>query len=371
MKVLVVGSVRHIEEEAKESSKAEADSKAKADAIRAAAREIGKVLATRGHVVQIGTSDPADVDPSVVEGVFSAGSGKGSVEVHVPHGLPEQYPDYAEPNLVRWPHQFPDWDVTNAEVVRDTDAVLAIGGRVGVLQAGISGWMLGVPVIPVAGFGGGAMTLWQYGSSRRQEFYHGALLDSEIDRLATTWGRAVDAEFVVNAIERVARAAKISRTPARMLFSVLGVMVLALAAWVCFLTFPFVTAPRVFEAGWDKKDSLVVLFLAVSAAGLLGATMQTLRAIRNGTAVTPRVSIVDTGLGVTAGVVMAMLYLLAQVAVSGTVNPDLEPQDFVRVALIVSMASLFASLYLDAALARFDKIKGSVFTGKHSASEPE
>lgn len=282
----------------------------------------------------------------------------------------EPYPAHTEPNLsVVW-HQFPDWDVTNAEVVRDVDAVLAISGRVGVLQTGISAWMLGIPVIPIAGFGGGAQKLWEYGSSRRNDFYHGALRDAEIDRLAAPWGKALGAEVVVEALEKVARAAKIARTPSRMLFSVLGVMILALVAWVACLTFPFVAAPRLLADGWQPSDSLVFLFLTVSAAGFLGATMQTLRAIRNGNAVTSRAILVDTGLGVTAGIVMAMLYLLAQIAISGQINPDLAKEDFVRVALIVSMASLFASLYLDAALARFDKIKGSVFAGKYRESEP-
>jgi hypothetical protein len=362
VKVLVVGSVRG--EKAGEEL-------ACADEIRAAALEIGKELATRGHVVWVGTDDKIDVDPSVVEGALSASGGKGSVEVHAPLGMAEPYKNRSEPNLSKKWHQFPDWDVTNMEVVRGVDAVLAISGRAGVVQAGIAGWMLGVPVIPIAGFGGGAMKVWEYGSSRRQEFYHGALRDDEIDRLAAPWGKALDAKVAVETLEKVARAAKISRTPSRMLFSVLAMMIVSLAAWVCFLTFPFVLAPRLFERGWDSKDSLLVLFAAVSFSGLLGATMQTLRSIRNGVAVTPLVTIVDTGLGVTAGIVMAMLYLLAQVAVSGTVNPDLDPKDFVRVALIVSLASLFASLYLDAALARFDKIKGSVFTGKYSASETD
>jgi hypothetical protein len=143
-------------------------------------------------------------------------------------------------------------------------------------------------------------------------------------------------------------------------------------AWVFFLTFPFLGASWIFEGGWNaSRHSLPTLFFAVSAAGLLGAGMQTLRAIRRGDTVTNMVIVLDTALGVAAGIVTAMLYLLAEIAVSGTVNPALEDKDFVRVALIVSMASLFASLYLDAALARFDKIKGSVFTGKYGKNEAE
>ena len=38
---------------------------------------------------------------------------------------------------------------------------------------------------------------------------------------------------------------------------------------------------------------------------------------------------------------------------------------YARVALIVSMAAVFASLYLDAAFSRFDTLKDSVMSGTY------
>jgi len=38
---------------------------------------------------------------------------------------------------------------------------------------------------------------------------------------------------------------------------------------------------------------------------------------------------------------------------------------YARVALIVSMAAVFASLYLDAAFSRFDALKDSVMSGTY------
>ncbi len=357
MRVLVAGSVRNDPD--------------RADEIRSAAREVGKALATRGHVIIVGTDDSEDVDPSVVEGALSANEGKASIEVHAPQGMPEPFKGNKNPNLKTVWHPFPDWDVTNMEVIREVDAVLTIGGRAGVVLAGISGWMLGIPVIPIGDFGGGAMKLWQYGSSRRQECYHGALKDSEIDLLAAPWGKALNGTVVVETLESVVRAAKLDRTSMRLIVLELLVLLLAMVLWVFFLTFPFLGAPAIFGK-WDEgRFSLPVLFLAVSAAGFLGAGMQTLRSIRRGDSVTSMVIVLDTALGVVAGIVGAMLYLLAEIGVSGTVNPALSPQDFVRVALIVSIASLFASLYLDAALARFDKIKGSVISGKFGKADSE
>jgi len=97
--------------------------------------------------------------------------------------------------------------------------------------------------------------------------------------------------------------------------------------------------------------------------------MQTLRNIRGGATVTGRRIFIDTALGITAGVVSAMLYLLAQVGINGAVTVAISETDYIRVALIVSMASLFAALYLDAAFARFDKVRDSVI--KSNFKEPE
>ena len=139
MKVLVIGSSR--------------DLKPLKKAIDNAAHLLGLRLAERGHSILVGSDDPVDVDPHVVEGAMDNGKKRASVEIHVPHGMGRPFegletnPD-VDFNVV-W-HQFPDWDVTSMETIRTVDAVLAIGGRKGVIQAGVSAWMLGVPIVPVA-----------------------------------------------------------------------------------------------------------------------------------------------------------------------------------------------------------------------------
>ena len=70
-------------------------------------------------------------------------------------------------------------------------------------------------------------------------------------------------------------------------------------------------------------------------------------------------------LGVAAGFLTAALYLLAQIAINGTVAFPQTDLDYSRIALIVSMAAVFASLYLDAAFSRFDTFKDSVMSGTH------
>ncbi len=73
----------------------------------------------------------------------------------------------------------------------------------------------------------------------------------------------------------------------------------------------------------------------------------------------------DAVLGIAAGFLTAALYMLAQIAVSGKLEVPITNEDYSRVALIVSMAAVFASLYLDAAFSRFDVFKDSVMSGTY------
>ena len=59
------------------------------------------------------------------------------------------------------------------------------------------------------------------------------------------------------------------------------------------------------------------------------------------------------------------LYLLAQIAINGKLDLPATNPDYSRVALIVSMTAVFASLYLDAAFSRFDTLKASVMSGTY------
>jgi hypothetical protein len=64
-----------------------------------------------------------------------------------------------------------------------------------------------------------------------------------------------------------------------------------------------------------------------------------------------------------AGFLTAALYLLAQIAITGKLELPSDNANYSRVALIVSMAAVFASLYIDAAFSHFDDVKQSVMAG--------
>jgi hypothetical protein len=346
MKVLVSGSLRGLEGDQQK------------DLVRAAGRELGKSLGAAGHTLLVGTADPDDIDPFVVEG-FLSDAKTAQAEVHLQKGAPKCYQGQA--NVTHSWHRYEDWDVTVLEVVRyNADAVIVIAGRKGVIQAGIAGWMLGRPTIPFGGFGGGAETVWNYGSSDRQRFYFGALTDAEIDQLNGPWEPGVTGARVVGQLNRCAEYSRRAAISSRLRIGVGAGILFMLVVWIVLLA-----APLLGWTPWGVKGRIPLLLGAVCSAGAFGALVQSMRSIRDGIAVTGAKALIDAVLGVAAGFLTAALYLLAQIAINGKLEFPVEDADYARVALIVSMAAVFASLYLDAAFSRFDTLKDSVMSGTY------
>ena len=355
MKVLVSGSLRGLEDQRK-------------DDVRAAARELGKCLAAAGHTLLVASDHQDDVDPFVVEGFLSAAK-TSQVEVHLMKGAPKCYQGQA--NVTHSWHRYNDWDVTVLEVVRyNADAVIVIAGRKGVVQAGIAGWMLGRPTIPFGGFGGGAETVWDYGSSDRQRFYFGALTDVEIDQLNSPWESDTTGSRIVTQLERCADSGRRAAISPRLRVGVSTGILIALIAWVLLLALPLLVWPGPPAGAAPTREAsngvrFLLLLGAVCSAGAFGALVQSMRSIRDGIAVTGAKAWIDAVLGVAAGFLTAALYLLAQVAINGKLDLPATNPDYSRVALIVSMTAVFASLYLDAAFSRFDTFKASVMSGTY------
>lgn len=358
MKVLVAGSLRGI---ADDQSKALCD----------AATELGACLARAGHTLLVGTEDRMDVDPFVVAG-FRSVEKAPPVEVHLMKGAKACYAGV--PTVRNIWHHYNDWDVTVLEVVRDkADAVIVIAGRKGVIQTGVAGWMLGRPIIPFGGFGGGAEAVWEYGSSDRRRFYFDALTDAEIDELNSPWS-ADTALNVVNQLAKCAVHARRASISPKLQLGVSAGILLTLIVWVTLLALPLLGwpplpaaspagAPPTLDTGGGLR--FILLLGSVCSAGAFGALVQSMRGIRDGQALTGPRAAIDAVLGIAAGFLTAALYMLAQIAISGKLDLPATNADYSRVALIVSMAAVFASLYLDAAFSRFDGLKDSVMSGSY------
>jgi hypothetical protein len=352
MKVLVSGSIRGIDPGRRQQ-------------LIAAAKALGEQLAAAGHTLIVGSENPDDVDPHVVSGFLSTPNG-APVEVHLVKSAPPCYVDNDAVKCI-W-HRYDDWDVTVLEVVRGhADSVIVVGGNKGVVQAGIAGWMLGRAIVPIAGFGGGAEVVWGYGSSDRRRFYFDALTDEEIDQLNGPWTSATAARIAEH-LSRCADYAKRTLVPFKVRLAVSAAVLMTLMLWVSFLALPLLGVPP--DLG-DRSGGIRFLLLlgSVCSAGAFGALVQTMRGIRGGQATTPSSVFTDTILGIAAGFLTAALYMLAQIAINGTLTPPQDAANYARVTLIVSMCSVFASLYLDAAFSRFDEVKDSVMAGQYGKKD--
>ncbi|MDD9967098.1 MAG: hypothetical protein OXR73_12775 [Myxococcales bacterium] len=353
MKVLVTGSGRHLP--------SDDGGHVDFEPLRQAAIELGAELARKGHEIAVGSDDPLDVDPYIVEGALQQGA--QDISVKVPRGFPVPYEN--QPHVRKEWSEFPDWDVSTMEAIDKIDAVVLMGGRQGVVLAGTSAWMMHKVVVPIGCFGGGAETVSRYGSSRRARFYHRALTDEEIDRFTSPWGVGLNAETTVAAMEQVQQAAMRERTGTGLVIRTSLTMLAALLAWVLGLVLPFILPSFSGLGTWPPDWYFPLLFPTVIAAGTLGACVKTLRAIRQGSDATGRSATVDTVLGIAAGMMAAILYLLAQIGVAGKVDVAMQANDYARVSIIVSMAALFAGLHLDRAFAYFDSVGESVIKGRH------
>jgi hypothetical protein len=216
--------------------------------------------------------------------------------------------------------------------------------------------------------------VWEYGSSDRQRFYFGALSDVEIDQLNGPWELDTTGARIVKQLDECAKGARRAAIPPRLRVGVsLGILT-ALIAWVVLLALPLLGWPGpVPTAAGGSTPALeasngirfLLLLAAVCSAGVFGALVQSMRGIRDGITVTGQKVSIDAVLGVAAGFLTAALYMLAQIAITGKLDLPVSNADYSRVALIVSMAAVFASLYLDAAFSRFDVFKESVMSGTY------
>lgn len=328
-----------------------------------AARQVGQALATKGHTVLLCSASPDTVDPYVFEGA-RADKDKLHVEVHYSDGrrppFEEAIKQERESNVTHKIHQSSDTQVVHMEAMDEADALLIIGGSERSVRTGVAAHMLGKTVIPVGSFGGAGRDVWTYASGRRFVFYKNALTDAEIDKLAEPWRGEASANFVVSATERVRTAAVKEAISPYTFGTVVLIMLLSMAGWVGFITYGFSLVDR----GWLP---IGMIFISVCFAGLIGSALKGLIDMRNGVPVTRNALRIDVALGLGAGFVSAMLYLVLQVAVTGKADSIQDKNDYVRVGMLVSLVAVFAAMYLDSAFANFDALKGRVLSGEVGA----
>jgi predicted nucleotide-binding protein len=137
-----------------------------------ACKLIGKALAAKGHTLVVGSAMDNSADRHVVDGFLSEYDNREVTDplIHVIQGLDSEGDLYASERekyqdlFQGIPSHFSGEKPRAAEkilAVRDADALIAIGGLTDTYVAGIAALVAKRPVVPIASFGGAALSLWR------------------------------------------------------------------------------------------------------------------------------------------------------------------------------------------------------------------
>jgi hypothetical protein len=334
-------------------------------AITKAAQQTAKALAAQGHTLVLLADREDTLAEPAAKGTVEGTTRPGALERLLPHNVPPAAAALAPSPQVRLRRHGPQTDAMAIHMnsLSRCEGIVVLGGGAGTHTVGLAGTLMNKAVIPIATFGGGAAVVYKYATSHRATFFRGVLSDDEIDALQTEWNDQSDPAAVGRHLVAIRREIVRGLIPSSLMNWIAAVLFFLLLAWIACICAPE-SWRRFVDMG--KPDiryfSLPLVIAASLMTGVIGACINVLRSIRDGREVTKRSVSVDLVLGAAVGVVSSVLYLVGEIGITGTIQVSVAPDDFVRVALFVSIISVFTGLYLDAALQRLDSLRESVFS---------
>jgi hypothetical protein len=315
-----------------------------------AAEQLGKALAEKKYRIAVFSARSTYVERDVVRGYVGAGgAGSKSITVIFPQGdtnaadFPERV-QHAE--LFDWSEdRSPNWEMSFYRWLVRVDGVVFLGGGSSTRTAGVLALANRIPMVALAAYGGAAQEV-------RNAVQPGQDLPSESDFQAMAqpnnfpgWIDSLDAQFALRKKDRWRQARTVSSLIALVL---LVVWVLSLPTG--YLLLPRHTAAVATESAppadepWGRIVFLFLVFVSPMVAGASGATIRNLRAE------TEPNSLKNTVLGVGAGIMASLLYVLAQLV------SNANPYSFVLLMFSVAVGFI-AGLTFDAVFAKLETIK--------------
>ncbi|MEU0758082.1 hypothetical protein ABZ351_00190 [Streptomyces microflavus] len=135
-----------------------------ADQAPAACRELGRELARAGCDLAVFSSKPTYIEHEVVHGYAEGTDAQnpGRVAAYPPRHRDVAFalPDGSSVTLDTFRDTSGEWEVSYYRTLLSCDGVLLVGGGQSTRVAGIVTMAHGIPVLPVAAFGGGAGQVW-------------------------------------------------------------------------------------------------------------------------------------------------------------------------------------------------------------------
>jgi hypothetical protein len=305
-----------------------------------ACRDLGAALAGAGVEIVIGSDKPHTADRYVVDGAATV-EGRHRVWILRPDSDDRPFADQsaAVAKRIEFIHKRLRGPVSAGRVpqIQAADAVLIIGGFRGALASGYVAPALERPVLAVASFGGAAAELWPY----LEPYYIGlGDLSGHVGNLREPW-RAENADLCVRIIKELVKRRVFRRQPRLPLGIYLTLLLLCLVSWVILFTNPL---------GHPSYS----FFAMLAVAGCLGTILRNnLRLIFDPTATFSWNELfIEIGAGLLLGFALALLYLVGSLTITGKTQAVLQPDDFQRVAVVMTLLGLGGGLMIEQAAER-------------------
>ncbi|MCW8381524.1 hypothetical protein [Streptomyces justiciae] len=302
-----------------------------ADGALTACEEIGAELAADGCRIIVYSSEAQFIESRVVTGFLTREDlPEGSVQVRPPY----EDGDIDFPQRDERPEVFDlryepgnDWEISFYRSLRDVDGVILVGGGRSTLVTGMICLAFGIPVYPLAAFGGSARKVWE----TMNRSTHHATAD-EVSAMGAQWGPG-SAQRLVRLLgtqrerrEEKQREEARSRRGATLragLGAVTGMLLLLLG---------FATIPLTYAVESSTAVNLSALIVGALATGTSGAITRTVFDRETHWART-------AVLGMSAGGIAFLLFVSAQLAAS----PDILAGEGVRRLLFFVLAVGYVS----------------------------
>jgi len=335
MKVLVLGSNRHLQDGEKAGFVAACDA-------------LGAAFAQDGKSLILCSQSAHTADPYVLKGAkrkkaaSSAVLYRPSLTEKVEEGLPSA--DSSDAKL--WkdiPTRIVEgsWRILHLRAIRDADAVVAIGGSAGSTQTAIySAELLSKPTILIPTFGGTANENWQYFRGR---YYR----DDEAQRLLSPWGSHAE-ETAKSVVETIGTIAKRQAQSAAH-FEQIGLVLLALISLGLWTYVMFATPQFI-----PPALALCLLLSSASASGsILRLILRNIGALSTEWAESHAVITIILGLLIGFGVLLVGGF--ANLSLNGKIMTIDTYEDARRIGLSISPLLFVVALFLEHAWAKLSR----------------
>ncbi len=308
----------------------------------AAAEALGRELAKAGFSILVYSSGANFLEGRTVTGyIASRVAARRSVQVCYP--LNGQKPAFTEQatnsEVFDWhPDHSPDWEISFYQSLKSVDGLLIMGGGDSTMIAGLVALGYGKAILPLPGFGGKACKVWETLQPGRD-----LPTADEISLMARPdWSDNQAEDCVKTLRSQIDRKADLERLrkleerrrETRVTWHAVFALILFLLAITCVL------------AAWTQTTlsaplAITLLFISPLLAGVAGSTVRLVFDLRQGTLpVSSQSAITTAALGLIAGGVAGLLFIIAQVTTAPTpkfTNPA--PQQVAAVPATPSVPS--------------------------------